>query len=111
MTIHLETINLWKFNIYAVLEATKNNNIDREQENYSSTATSMAIDEQILLDLSFTTTSITLLTCLFHGLFEFLAFKNGKFLYIKLQSTTLHANFIFGLVENVRYFILDKENE
>lgn len=65
LTIQLETINLWKFNVYAVLADEKRRT---------------PIDETKRIMLSMNPSymlSFTLITSLLHCLFEFLAVKNG----------------------------------
>lgn len=70
MTIQLETINLWKFNVYAVLADEKR--ITPPSSIEETKRMMMNIDPSYML-------TVTLITCLFHGLFEFLAFKNGMY--------------------------------
>lgn len=66
--MHLESINVWKFNVYAVLA-----NKDNQQTNSSASG----LDENLsVLEEQGYMFSITVLTCFMHGLFELLAFKN-----------------------------------
>ncbi|KAL7319512.1 hypothetical protein PS15m_002643 [Mucor circinelloides] len=68
LTVHLESINVWKFNVYAVLASKE----DDQQTNSSQ----LGLDENLsVMDQGYMF-SITLLTCFMHGLFEMLAFKN-----------------------------------
>lgn len=68
MTIQLETINLWKFNVYAVLADEKRITPPSSIEETKRMMVNM--DPSYML-------TVTLITCLLHGLFELLAFKNG----------------------------------
>jgi hypothetical protein len=74
LTIKLESINLWKFNLYAVLA--------EEKKQKQTVMPPSSIDEMkrmmMNIDPSYML-SVTLITCLLHGLFELLAFKNGKY--------------------------------
>ncbi|KAL9542478.1 hypothetical protein MBANPS3_008594 [Mucor bainieri] len=67
LTVHLESINVWKFNVYAVLA-----NKDDQQTNNSPSG----LDDNLSVLEQGYMFSITLLTCFMHGLFELLAFKN-----------------------------------
>ncbi|KAI9245738.1 cleft lip and palate transmembrane protein 1-domain-containing protein [Helicostylum pulchrum] len=67
LTVQLETINLWKFNVYAVLADEK-----KPSPSYSIDETKQFMSN---MNPSYTL-SFTLITCLLHGLFELLAVKN-----------------------------------
>ncbi|OAD03465.1 hypothetical protein MUCCIDRAFT_110329 [Mucor lusitanicus CBS 277.49] len=67
LTVHLESINVWKFNVYAVLA-----NKDDQHANSSPPG----LDDNLSVLEQGYMFGITLLTCFMHGLFELLAFKN-----------------------------------
>ncbi|KAK4516180.1 alcohol dehydrogenase [Mucor velutinosus] len=67
LTVRFESINVWKFNVYAVLA---NKNDQQTNSPQSGLDDSLSVLEQGYMF------SITLLTCFMHGLFELLAFKN-----------------------------------
>ncbi|KAI8640032.1 cleft lip and palate transmembrane protein 1-domain-containing protein [Parasitella parasitica] len=74
LTVNLETINVWKFNVYAVLAS------NRLLENEKQVNSEMLGENFSVVDQSFMFT-ITLITCLMHVVFEFLAFKNDIWFY------------------------------
>lgn len=80
LTIQLETINLWKFNVYAVL-ASKTS-LDNHIVHHSIDETKRTIaDSYPSLMLS-----CTLLTFVLHGLFEILAFKHDLLFWMNKKN-------------------------
>ncbi|KAG2190938.1 hypothetical protein INT46_002453 [Mucor plumbeus] len=93
LTVNLESINVWKFNVYAVLA---NNRL--KEENQQTNNSQSGLDENLSVINQGYMFSITLLTCFIYGLFEFLAFKNDIWFYktktnrigISVNSIVIH---------------------
>ncbi|CAO3634712.1 unnamed protein product [Mucor hiemalis] len=81
LTIHLETINLWKFNVYAVLASKKSLDDNIVQHSIDETERTMIISNPSFV-LSF-----TLLSFLFRGLFELLAFKHDLLFWMNKKNS------------------------
>jgi hypothetical protein len=93
LTVNLESINVWKFNVYAVLA---NNRLKEESQQTNNPQS--GLDENLSVINQGYMFSITLLTGFMYGLFEFLAFKNDIWFYktktnrigISVNSIVIH---------------------
>ncbi|KAG0164958.1 hypothetical protein DFQ28_003728 [Apophysomyces sp. BC1034] len=76
LTIHLEPISMWKFNIYAMFDES----MKQQASNPLGGMSSSEMDEvkRMFLETNPILLGTTVLVSLLHSVFEMLAFKNGK---------------------------------
>ncbi|KAI8879677.1 cleft lip and palate transmembrane 1 [Backusella circina FSU 941] len=108
LTIHLESLSLWKFNVYATLTKLQP---DRSYYRIAPETKQMLLDMDPSYMLSF-----TLITSCLYALFEFLAFKNdvtfwkNKHDRIGISLHSMIINLVFQLIIFLASFDLQDSN-
>lgn len=76
LTIHLEPLSVWKFNLYASFDESMKQQANNPLGGMSSSETDEL--KRMLMETNPYLLATTAAVSLLHSAFEFLAFKNGK---------------------------------